>query len=320
MILADKIIELRKRQGMSQEELAEKLGVSRQSVSKWEGAQSTPDLNRILQLSEIFGVSTDTLLKDTEELSAAAAPVQETVETEPPLRKVSMEEANSFLEKNEKHSIRTAIGVALCILCVLPMILLETLGDTGDVIGVVLMFVLIAAGVALFIISGQNMKPYEYLEKEGIDTEYGISGMVKDKKSKFASKHTLSIVIGVVLFILAVIPFIVCEAVLEKSSNSDVIGAAVFFPMIAVGVAMIVRSSIIMGGYNKLLEEDSFTREKKSRSHRPSPAMTVYWCSVTALYLALSFLTDRWDITWLIWPIAGILTPVVLILFPNKEK
>ena len=50
MILADKIIELRKRSGMSQEELAEKLGVSRQSVSKWEGAQSTTDINRILQL------------------------------------------------------------------------------------------------------------------------------------------------------------------------------------------------------------------------------------------------------------------------------
>ena len=73
MILADKIIELRKRSGMSQEELAEKLGVSRQSVSKWEGAQSTPDINRILQLSEIFSVSTDTLLKDEADLPAAEA-------------------------------------------------------------------------------------------------------------------------------------------------------------------------------------------------------------------------------------------------------
>lgn len=45
MILANKIIELRKKAGLSQEELAEKLGVSRQSVSKWEMAQSTPDLN-----------------------------------------------------------------------------------------------------------------------------------------------------------------------------------------------------------------------------------------------------------------------------------
>ena len=70
MILADKIIELRKRNGWSQEELAEKLNVSRQSISKWEGAQSIPDMNRILKLSEVFGVSTDCLLRDDMDLSA----------------------------------------------------------------------------------------------------------------------------------------------------------------------------------------------------------------------------------------------------------
>ena len=64
MILAEKIMEERKKNGWSQEELAEKLSVSRQAVSKWESAQSIPDLQRVIQLSEIFGVSTDYLLKD----------------------------------------------------------------------------------------------------------------------------------------------------------------------------------------------------------------------------------------------------------------
>ena len=64
MILAEKITELRKKNGWSQEELAEQLDVSRQSISKWESAQSTPDMNRILKMSDIFGVSTDYLLKD----------------------------------------------------------------------------------------------------------------------------------------------------------------------------------------------------------------------------------------------------------------
>ena len=56
MILADKIINLRKKAGWSQDELAAQLNVTRQSVSKWEGAQSVPDLERIVQLSRIFGV------------------------------------------------------------------------------------------------------------------------------------------------------------------------------------------------------------------------------------------------------------------------
>ena len=64
MIFADKLIKLRKRAGYSQEELAEKMGVTRQSVSKWESAQSIPDIEKIIKISELFGVSTDYLLKD----------------------------------------------------------------------------------------------------------------------------------------------------------------------------------------------------------------------------------------------------------------
>ena len=64
MILADKIVSLRKKAGWSQEDLAEKLGVTRQSVSKWEGAQSVPDMDKVVQMSRLFGVTTDFLLKD----------------------------------------------------------------------------------------------------------------------------------------------------------------------------------------------------------------------------------------------------------------
>ncbi len=86
MILADKIVELRKKNGWSQEELAEMLDVSRQSISKWESAQSTPDMNRILKMSELFGVSTDCLLKDDVELSVSETPP----ETSGDARAVSM--------------------------------------------------------------------------------------------------------------------------------------------------------------------------------------------------------------------------------------
>ena len=64
MILADKITALRKKAGWSQEELAEQLGVTRQSVSKWEGAQSVPDMDKVVMMSRLFGVTTDFLLKD----------------------------------------------------------------------------------------------------------------------------------------------------------------------------------------------------------------------------------------------------------------
>ena len=64
MIFADKLIALRKKAGYSQEELAQQLNVTRQSVSKWEGTQSVPDIEKILQISKLFGVTTDYLIKD----------------------------------------------------------------------------------------------------------------------------------------------------------------------------------------------------------------------------------------------------------------
>lgn len=67
MNLSNKILKLRKQNNLSQEQLAEILGISRQSISKWESGQSIPELDKIVQISEIFGVSTDYLLKNSED-------------------------------------------------------------------------------------------------------------------------------------------------------------------------------------------------------------------------------------------------------------
>ena len=100
MIFADKLIQLRKKAGWSQEELAEQMNVTRQSVSKWEGAQSVPDLEKMLRLSELFSVSTDYLLKDGIEGEGGSIPPDEVSA----LRRVSLEEANAFLSVKAQTS------------------------------------------------------------------------------------------------------------------------------------------------------------------------------------------------------------------------
>ena len=75
MIFADKLILLRKKAGWSQEELAEQMNVTRQSVSKWEGAQSVPDLDKMIRLSELFGVSTDYLKTKLSKQSISTRPM-----------------------------------------------------------------------------------------------------------------------------------------------------------------------------------------------------------------------------------------------------
>ena len=125
MILAEKIMEERKKNGWSQEELAEKLSVSRQAVSKWESAQSIPDLQRVIQLSEIFGVSTDYLLKDECETPQPIEGVEPS-DKDFPLKKVSVEDANDFMEVRKKNAPKIAAAVAACI--VSPSVLIFLAG------------------------------------------------------------------------------------------------------------------------------------------------------------------------------------------------
>lgn len=114
MIFADKLTQLRKKSGWSQEDLANQMGVSRQSVSKWEGAQSIPDLDKMIKLSKMFGVSIDYLLKDEIEDAGEINLAEDYDENF--YRKVSLKEAYEFLQVKEATAKPIAYGVFLCIL------------------------------------------------------------------------------------------------------------------------------------------------------------------------------------------------------------
>ena len=127
MILADKIIALRKKAGWSQEELAEQLGVSRQAVSKWEGAQSVPDMERILQMSKVFGVTTDYLLKDELEAEEYAASEPDTE-----LHRVTMEDAARYLDLRKAAAPKMALATFLCITSAIPLLLLGAWSESTN--------------------------------------------------------------------------------------------------------------------------------------------------------------------------------------------
>ena len=176
MIFADKLIELRKRSGWSQEELAQQLGVSRQSVSKWEGAQSIPDIDRLLQLSELFGVSVDCLLKDEQELpSPGMARDQSCVDVgqaTPALRRVSLEEANAFIKAKASTAVPMSWATFACVISPVCLLVLGVLSappyallSEGMAMGVgmVVLVALVAAACAVFVACGNRTARFEYL-------------------------------------------------------------------------------------------------------------------------------------------------------------
>lgn len=328
MILADKIITLRKKSGWSQEELAQQLNVTRQSVSKWEGAQSIPDLEKILQMSKLFGVTTDYLLKDELE----DAPAGEAAE-ESPLRRVTMEEATAFLTAKEKTALPVAFATALCVLSPVCLFLLAGALETGNValsgnaacgIGMTVLLLFIAAAVGIFISSGSKTKQYEYLDTELIETEYGVTGMVKERQKAFRDTYIRFNIFGTVLCISAVIPIFAGLCISEEDFFLVCMLCITLF-LIAIGVFLFVNVGIPWASMEKLLQEGDYTQAKKASSRIRETISTVYWLLATAIYLLYSFRTNDWNYTWIVWPIAGILFAAVitvsnLFLYKNSKK
>ncbi|MGX8680894.1 MAG: helix-turn-helix domain-containing protein, partial [bacterium] len=213
MILADKIIENRKQNGWSQEELAEQLGVSRQTISKWESAQAVPDMKRLLKLSEVFHVTTDYLMKDEIEEFSPSMDTSIDQGLGESLRKVTMEEANQYLTYSDIAARNISTGVLVCILSPVALISLVSLAEAefipiykayGAVAGTVILLLMIAGAVGLFIREGLRGQPYEYLENSKIDTEYGVTGMVKERRDAYRNTHSRLLIIGVMLCIISV--------------------------------------------------------------------------------------------------------------------
>ncbi len=309
MILADKIIDERKKNGWSQEDLADKLGVSRQSVSKWESAQSIPDLQRILEMSKLFGVSTDYLLKD-EEGDRGSFEAEDPGEIR---RRVSMEEANGFLAANEGFAKKVSLGVAMIISGVVLLLVVMALQKGAVIsvsenaaagIGVVLLLLSVAAALAIIIPAGLAYSKWGWLGETPFETEYGVDGAVRARDERYQSTFVKNITIGVIIIMLGVMG-IVGASLLSSNEGVQIGAVAVFMSLVTIAVYLFVQAGVIKSGYARVLREGDYA-PKGPKDRVVDTVTTVYWLLVTAGFFAWSFIWNAWDKSWLVWPIAGI--------------
>ena len=315
MILADKIIRLRKKNGWSQEELAEKMNVSRQAVSKWEGAQTIPDLGKVLQLSNLFGVTTDYLLKDEIEDEEFTDDNSDT-----DVKKVSMEEANEYIAHKRWASVITAIATFLCVISPIALIALGAVSELTSYnmsenmagsIGLVTLLIIVAIAVAMFVYTGFKDAPYEYLDKTApFELEYGVRGMVKEKQKSYRNKYVLGNVMATCVCVISPVPLLV-----GAFTENEFLTAVLLCGTIAiagVGASMFVFNGIRWGSMEKLLKEGEYSDEEKKKSKVRETVGTVYWLSLTAIYLTWSFISNDWEITWIVYAVGGVLFAAVM--------
>ena len=324
MIFADKLISLRKKAGWSQEELAEKLGVTRQSVSKWEGAQSVPDIDKILQLARLFGVTTDYLLKDEQ-----GEPEYTAEDDAPALRKVTLAQANDYLAKTQANAPKAALATALCVVCPIPLIALSALAEYGYFpdnlatgLGLCALLVLVAVAVVVFMQCSAAVKAYEFLEKEPIDTEYGVTGLARERQDAFAAQYNRGNMWGTVLCILAAVPLFAAMMFVD----ADILAAAaicLLLALVACGVYAFVRVGTVQDALCQLLEEGDFTRDAKARKGTIRAVSAAYWLVVVAIFLFYTFGpygNGQPQYSWFIWAIAGVVFAAVMVVMKAVQR
>ncbi|MCI9293470.1 MAG: helix-turn-helix transcriptional regulator [Erysipelotrichaceae bacterium] len=324
MILADKIIRLRKKNGWSQEELAVKMDVSRQAVAKWEGAQSVPNLEKLIQLSELFQVTTDYLLKDEMEN-------EEFIDndTNTSGRRITLEEANAFLAWRASASIRIAVSTFICILSVMPLLILGAMSEETEygisesfagALGMSLLLIMVAVAVVNFVYCGFRNAPYAFLEKESFECEYGVKGMVKEKQKIFHPAYVKCNMIGSCICVISPIPLLIGSFTENDFLMVIMLVATIF--LAGIGVMFFIYAGVRWTSMQKLLKEGDFTLQEKRKNKIKEDIGSIYWLIVTAIYLGWSLITNKWGITWIIWPVAGVLFGGLMCLcniFVDKE-
>ena len=318
MILGEKIARLRRKNGWSQEELADKMEVSRQAVSKWESNQTTPDLERILRLSSLFGVTIDYLLKD----GAAPEIPRAEAEEETQIRLISLADAADYLSLRERASVQIALGTFLCFLAVIPLLLLGAAAEQfqqsealAALIGLASLFLLAAIAVVIFMRCGFHSAPYRFIELGEFRAENDVNDMVRARKMQFRSAYLRGNLIGVCLCILS--PLALFSGILSENDFTQVLLLCVTLLLAGIGVVFFILVGVRWASMERLLREGDFAPKTKSGSFKRACKIRVesldeqlnsaYWLLTTTIYLAWSLFTHDWGKTWIVWPVAGVL-------------
>ena len=307
MIFSEKLIALRKQRGMSQEELAEMLDVTRQSVSKWESGQSMPDISKIVLMSEIFSVSTDDLLKD--DIAVLCGP--DTSDMRDEAIKVSADKAEEYMMYSKYQAKMYAAATALCIFSPAPLIFL--LADAGFgrlpasvsvILGLLALFIFVACGTSMFIYTSIKNQQYKYLDEQSFILDKSAREKTESLRTIYSSVFARNVIIGVVLCIFAAVPVIVFSLFFAEHIG---IGVCLTLLLVIIAVTLFVYSGTIWSAFQKLLGLGDYSPEGKRAGKLADKIGGIYWPAVVVIYLAYSLISNDWGRSWIVWPVSGVL-------------
>lgn len=319
MNLSEKIMLLRKKQGWSQEELANRLNISRQSISKWESGQSQPDIDKIILLSQLFQVTTDYLLLDQENEEHRQTGIY-----------LSLSQVQEYLTLRKQSSLKIAFATFLCVISPIPLIGLTTLSqyqrfhmteNLAVSLGLSFLIICITIAVILFCLCAFKVKKYEFLEKEDFSLGNDVKEYAVKEKEEYQDRYHRYQIIGIVLCILSVLPIFI----FLNYEFLESIAVCILLFFVSIGCFFLVLAGTYQNALDKILQTGDYTPKQKKNNILKSKISTIYWLVVTAIFLYYTFGKNgngQMQYSWIIWAIAGVLFGVLMIVIDliNKRR
>lgn len=295
MSLAENLQFLRAREGITQEQLAERMDVSRQSVSKWESGASFPEMDTLLKLCDMFHTDMDTLLRGSVEQSLS-------------------EDAAGYDRFMTSYARKVAGSVSAIIAGAALMILLDL--RIGDISGAV--FMLVVAIVAVVLVAS-GMEEDNFRKQHPVITDF----YTEKQKADFRRRYIWYIAGGVGAILCGVVLMILVFSVIPEREPYESMAGAFFMSIVACAVFFLIYGGMLEDKYNiaKYNRQNNPTPEDRSRRRRATTACSVIMILATAVFLFAGLAYYKWNWAAIIYPVGGVLCGAAwMLLGPRMEE
>ncbi len=277
-----KILTLRKESGMSQEQLAEKLSVSRQAISKWERGESLPELYNLMAISDIFSISMDYLTKD-------GALIEKEEKTKLALESIEIKDENV----NKKSLISLSVGIVIILISVFSYILIENYMGKG--LTIFIFSILLSIGLFFILYSEKEKFVYKvkiYNEKTNENVNVNVNTV---------NNGLLVGTFGIILIVIATMSYVMLEMFFTEGIVILLFGAVT-----AIGIVFIIYG--YSNSYSYLKKQGVDIEEKDTTKMGLLKEFLGEICSI--VYLILGFGFELWHPGWIIFLIPAVVIAV----------
>lgn len=295
MAFSENLQYIRARAELTQEQLAEQLEVSRQSVSKWESSASFPEMDTLLRICDLYEVDLDTLLRGSVEQSSVA-------------------DTARYDDFMNGFARRIAFSVGAIIAAVAVMILMNAWA-VSELLSVAFLLLVITVAVVVLVASG--LQEEAFCKKHPVITDF----YTEEEKDAFHRKFIWYIAGGVGAILFGVVLLVLSFSFLPEEEPYESILSAVLLLIIAGAVTAFIYAGIEDEKYKvwKYNRNNSPTPEAKKRNGLISTVCGVIMLLATAIYVALGFTRGAWGTAWWVFPVGGILCGAVsMVLDPYR--